>query len=103
MGALVSFIATPVRAVSPFSPFSSGVDRSMRESERTPTPYALEIRHPPVIAPVTTAAPPKRLVLGPADLARLGVLLALKLGRRALSDAAAQGARRGVQRLFLLC
>lgn len=46
----------------------------------------LEIRHPPIIAPIATVPPAKRLVLWPTNLASLGVDLALKLWWRTSSD-----------------
>lgn len=42
-----------------------------------------EVSYPAVIAPVAGAAPPQRLGLGPADLARLWVLVAVELWRGA--------------------
>ena len=49
---------------------------------------------PPIEAPISLTPPPQRLVLGPPDLARRGVLVASKLGGRALPHAAAETARR---------
>lgn len=53
-----------------------------------------EVRHPAIITPVALPAPPQRLVLGPADLARRRVHVALELWRRPLADTAAQRPRR---------
>lgn len=54
--------------------------------------FFLKVRHSPIIAPVAIAAPSQRLILGPANLARLGILIALKLGRRAAEQALVEGA-----------
>lgn len=48
---------------------------------------SLEIRYSPVVAPVTVATPPQRLILRPADLAGLGIRIALELGLRAAEQA----------------
>lgn len=50
-----------------------------------------EVSHPAVVAPVAGAAPPQRLGLGPADLARLWVLVAVELGRGAAPHAPGGG------------
>lgn len=52
--------------------------------------FSSKVRHAPVVAPVARAAPPQRLVLGPAHLARLGVDVALELGLRAAPHAGGQ-------------
>lgn len=52
-----------------------------------------KVRDAPVKAVIPSGAPPQRFVLGPSDLARLGVDLALELGRRALPDAARRRSR----------
>lgn len=49
----------------------------------------LEIRHLSVVAPVAAAAPAQRLILGPADLARARVPVAVKLGLGAAVQPAA--------------
>jgi|SRR3569833_111583 len=54
---------------------------------RGPFPL-LEVGNLPIEAPIATAPPPQRLVLGPAYLARLGVHVAFELGRRASTDGA---------------
>lgn len=46
-----------------------------------------EIRYPSIVAPIALVAPPQRLILGPADLAGLGVDVALELRWRAAEQA----------------
>lgn len=53
---------------------------------RQPQPQILEIRNPPIKAPIALTPPPQRLVLGSPDLARFWVNLALELGRRAFAE-----------------
>lgn len=55
----------------------------------------LEIRHLSVVAPVALATPAQRLPLGTADLAGLGVHVALELGRGAAVDTALSDVRHG--------
>jgi hypothetical protein len=87
---------------SPASVFSSYLDIISRHPHReTLSANTLEIRHPPVITPIPCAPPPQRLVLRPAHLARLGVLLPFKLGRRALAHPRAQRSRRDLFFYFL--
>lgn len=56
-----------------------------------PPAASSEVGHAAVVAPVAGAAPPQRLGLWPSDLARLGVLVAVKLGGRAAPHAARGG------------
>ncbi|KAH7021382.1 uncharacterized protein B0I36DRAFT_31653 [Microdochium trichocladiopsis] len=52
-----------------------------------PSPFLQsKVRHPPIVAVVTSRSPPEGLVLGPADLARLWVDVALELWRGALAE-----------------
>jgi hypothetical protein len=55
------------------------------------SPLHLKVGTPSIIAPVPLTAPSQRLILGPADLARLGVDVALELGRRAAEQALVDG------------
>lgn len=50
-----------------------------------------EVSHAAVVAPVAGAAPPQRLGLWPADLARPWVLFAIELGWRATPDTSRGG------------
>lgn len=48
----------------------------------------LKIRHLSIITPITLSAPSQRLILGPANLSRLGIRVASELGRCALVECA---------------
>lgn len=77
----------PVAGISPFPSFAA----------------SLKVGHPPIVAPVPFAAPPKRLVLRPANLSRLWVLFPLKLGWRSLAHPGAQRPRRNIVEVYPLC
>ena len=64
---------------------------------------ASKVRHPPIVAPVTRAAPSKRFVLRPTYLSGPGILFAFEFGWRAVPEGGIVRLRRRSGRRLSTC